>query len=422
MDSNSNTGQIPQEPVKNTRKSDKRKSIIVIAAIVVFLVVIVIPFTIILPPINYDRGNEAFESNDYANAIEYYRMAMNYKDAQEKRVLSTKALHFEEGKKALKSGNYSFAIKELIAADNYAESRDLLYEASVAVLDKQDYENATLGFDALPFLADKRIRYYASGMERIRRGEYLLAVEHLKNAADFRDANERIAEASYLYAEHLLFTELDSDEAGYYYNLAGDYKDASYKLDICEFIEAERLWEEEKYEEARVWYHKLPVDFEYNGATITDRLYVYQIYDVAKEIEGIYKVTSGSYSVHRKRKSKPSEKGVGWTVSDCTDEDAGLEIKISISKGIVYMNCIPTATEYTNFSMTAASLKSRKSTLKGLFIVLDEPRLPKVFLDAYDMKLIYNGNKKFTYSYLKEDKDFDLLYNYIYKYKYTFSM
>ena len=420
MDSNLNTGQAQQEPVNNTRKSYKKR-IIIFAVILGFFVFIIIPYTIILPPINYNRGNEAFEANDYAKAVEYYGMARNYEDAQEKRVLATKALHFEEGKKALKSGNYSFAIKELIAAGNYSEAQNLLYEASVAALDKQDYENATLGFDALTFLTDKRIRYYASGMERIRRGEYLLAVEHLKKAADFRDANERIAEASYLYAEQLLFTELDSDEAGYYYNLAGDYEDAPYKLDICEFLEAERLWEAEKYEEARDWYYKLPADFEYDGVTITDKLYVYKIYDVAKEIEGTYKVTSGSYSVHRKRKSKPSEKGIGWTVRDCNDEDAGLEILISISKGIVYMQVRPTATEYTNFSMTAAGLESRKGTLMGHFVVLDEPQLPKIFINDYDRKLVYNGNKKFTLSYYKEDKGFDLMYNYIYKYKYTFS-
>ncbi len=355
---------------------------IIIGIIILVIILIVLIGRVILPRYNYQKGNEAYNSGNYAQAITYYQRADNYLDSNEKFILATQAQHYVGGIAAIAEKNYELAADQLIAAADYDGAYDKLLEVALLAFDEQQYDISAKAFDAVPNLEDENKKWFAHAMTDFLNKDYYSAI------GKFRKVTK---------------TDGGLDTADY--------------INKCSVMLAESSWDKGNYATAKALYETLPKNYEYNGINVSKRLNILSIYEKVKDLEGSYKVTKSDYKVRSIHVSTGISEG--W---NGTGGYGFLTVSVRIKKdGTVNILGSATGTRYTKYSSIAEGLQT------GYFYAnfekaISEGGLPVGTLYSdNETTLKYLGGNKFKLTYSKDDRSQDVYFNYKYTADYTFS-
>lgn len=196
---------VPAEPAKPKKKKNPVVVISIIAVVFVAIAAgaIAVLFFLTKPSREYQEGEKAFASGDYANAATHFKAAGNYEDAEDRYEEVTIMLHYANGKEAFVKGEFDKAIEEFKLAGNYKD-------ASIKV---QEAETASC---------------YAKGVSELNAGNYSAAVELFNKSSGYKDTADQLKKCYFKLAE-AAEAKNDIKTAADYYKLAGDYEKAAEK-------------------------------------------------------------------------------------------------------------------------------------------------------------------------------------------------
>ena len=154
---------------------------------------------------------------------------------------SVNAEHYSKAEDLAAKGNYAEAIEEYKKANDYSDANEKIFKIYCSLAEKAQaedkYDEAISNYQKASEykdVSDKILAiYYAQGEKAFAAGEFDKAVIFYRNAGAYKDSKTRLSEIAYFCAEQALKNK-DIKSAASYFSDAGDYKDAQ--------IQAQKLY------------------------------------------------------------------------------------------------------------------------------------------------------------------------------------
>ena len=259
--------------VKKPKMSKKKKTAIigsVIGVIAVALVLVVALYFFpeyIAPQINLSKAESAFDSQDYATAVEYYEKSGMENDA-ENNGQYTYAIAMTQ----YAANDYKAAAQTFSKTGGILESNAKIYDCGIALKDAEDYESAIDCFALISTDEANANKSYCEGMVAYGKKNYSEAISKFNTAkATIEPAATILPQVYYEYGVSL-FDKKDYSAAATQFEKAGDYSDSKTYITGCSLMEAEDLLLDGKLNEAKTAYSKLPQDFSFKNISVTNRV------------------------------------------------------------------------------------------------------------------------------------------------------
>ncbi len=151
------------------------------------------------------------------------------------------AEHYSKAEDLAAKGNYAEAIEEYKKANDYSDANEKIFKIYCSLAEKAQaedkYDEAISNYQKASEykdVSDKILAiYYAQGEKAFAAGEFDKAVIFYRNAGAYKDSKTRLSEIAYFCAEQALKNK-DIKSAASFFSDAGDYKDAK--------IQAQKLY------------------------------------------------------------------------------------------------------------------------------------------------------------------------------------
>lgn len=243
-----------------TKKLPLKKIAIIVTSIVALLAAIVIFLVYGVPAIQYHNGIKAYDSGDYAHAVDIFSTFDGYKESDTYLEQAKLGVHYDSANNLLQMGEYDKAIEEYQKAKDFQNAKDLLLEAydqqGEALFRDKQYVMAASAFAsagnrnrkldcgirlveenkdyaaAVPILENDATpdavlhANYAKGMLSMKSGDYQAAMDFFAECFDLLDADIRHQEAVFLMAEKCLHSGYLNKAKTLYDSLPEEYVQA----------------------------------------------------------------------------------------------------------------------------------------------------------------------------------------------------
>ena len=390
---------------------NKKKTYVIISSIVVILLLLIT--LVILPLYHLYQGNTAYAKAEYDVAIQQYAKALGYGNASEK----INSSYYEKGKINLSFEEYEQAIENFKNANGYEDADKLLEDIALNLIKNKNYSLAITAYEIIKNIEQPTHYNYAIACSALEdENDYKKAIETFNLCLDVEEASEKIKVAYYKLGKSNV-SEKEYIQAKENFTMANGYEDSAYMINVCDFLRAEDLWYNGSYESAVEIYKNLPRDFSYEDINVNNKINGFNNYKKLKELEGYYETTSSDYHVKQVHRST----GI-WNGWDNTGSSGSFEIEVSLlQNGNVKIHGSAEGRRYTNYSSISSSL--RDSTFGVIFNKeLTTNTLSPGVLESYDSKTLkYNGNNKFTLSLNEVDNSQDVYFKYVYTSNFVFT-
>ena len=143
-DSKDRIAAIEEEEKNKIKKKKRKKGIIAGAAVMCGAVALLIVF-LVIPRTNYIQGVEAYEAGNYTLAIEKFKNASGYSNAEEYLLMS----YYDYGDRLLKEKKYSEASESYISAGTYKDAAKMVnYALGMEAIENKEFDKAYSYFES----------------------------------------------------------------------------------------------------------------------------------------------------------------------------------------------------------------------------------------------------------------------------------
>lgn len=416
-------------PQSGTRNTGLIAAIAVVAGIVV-LVGAYFGYNS-LPSTKYSKGEQAFEQENYEEAIEYYEAAGDYEDAPKKAQEAAQRLHYKKGLEALDAKDYDTALSEFDQAGGYSDSAELMkkchYEKGVNYRNSGDYtkakgefvlaenysdapqqiiamgeqlvkdgkyEDAVSMFQGVSQAKDNKYYAYANGRLCLDKNEYDKAAEYFLSAGDTFDAKDLYGKCEYeIGKQYLALKEYDS--AKEYFKLAGGYSDSGDLINACDLMKAKAVMDTGRLGTALTQLKALPEGTSYNDVSAADLIALLEKNQKWVDLCGVWTSTGGQM-----RTTEITSRYESWWYYDFAEGDATVDVTCVLKDdGTVDVNISGFIMTFTNYASEKTDIKRGIASITTRQNMKD---LGTLTIDGTTSVTLKKG--KITASYKKSEK------------------
>ncbi len=424
----------------------------ILAGIAAVAAICAVLFLVVIPGNHYSTGEELYQQEEYAQAVDAYLAAGDYQDAAQKaedaQKMADKKAGYQAGETALAAANYEDAIKGFTAAGSFKDAADKLleanYAAGVAAMGSGDFVKAAAYLDAAKGYSDSVDKLfqcgndllqsgnygeaerifaglnnagyvaYAQGMQTLQDGDYITAATHFANAG-VEDSAERMKEANYKQAARLL-AENNFADAKSLYSAAGDYQDAATMVYACDLLDAETYWNKGYLNTAKEKYEKLPEGFAYNGVSVDSRLADLKKFSKFVALCGKWQA-KGECKIRTRQTHISTGLWDEWTSTYSSPAHYITITCVINGDGTVTMKGKAEYVCYINYSSLSKYLKTVNTSASFTYTGKSVPSSIK----ASSTETIKISGTKFTMDYSYKNTSTSVNFNYLYRSNWTYS-
>ena len=419
------------------KKLPVKKLVIMITAAVVLIAAVVLFVVYGVPAIRYSNGVKAYDSGDYAQAVEVFSTFEGYKESDTYLAQAKLGVHYTNAGLKVQAGEYEEAIAEYKNARDFQDAKALLKATYVlygdSLLSQGQYDAAVREYRNAAENGKITEAYNQKGEALFKEKQYVQAAEAFASAGnqdrrldcgvalveeekDYTAAITIFGEDASVakhwnYANGMLSLEAEDYQAamGYFGECAG-LLDANDRKEESLFLLAENCLHEGYLNKAKALYGMLPEGYTWGNVIVADRITLLNSNQKFLDLVGNWWATDTYYKVQAD--STTSSYYYYWYQDGVRLGTVTVTCPYDDETGTFTVKGKATYPSYQNFSSSASKLKTDMETFT--FSVVCSSTIPYTIDSSSTTKLAFNG------------KQFDLQYKYVNQYSnvywhYTFT-
>ena len=341
------------ENIRLKKQKTKRTSItlLIAAGIAVFVYILI---QVIIPSNHIKKGDVAYKSGKYDEAISEYKKAGAYKDAELR-------IHYTKGEKEFNNNNFQESCDEYKKAKNYSNAGEKAITAEKAY-------------------------NYVQGKLKYEEEDYESAISKFENALGYEDAKDFLDKSNY-YNGKKLVCDRKYSEAISYFEGADNYEDSSNYILLCQA----EIDLKDDLEFGISSYEMVPDDFVSDIIDVANRKSLVLGYKSSLTACGSWNATSN----YIESKQVHNSTGIwdSWQVEEdylIPNQSIFISAKFNANDTICYSGSI-TFYEFTNYSSVQSACKPKSRTIS--FSIPDVTEMPSSYQIAGDTTLYYSDGR-----------------------------
>ena len=414
------------EPVTaEPKKKLPVKKLVIVSAVAVVLIAAIVLFVVYgMPAIRYSNGVKAYDSGDYAQAVEVFSTFEGYKESDTYLAQAQLGVHYTNAGLKVQAGEYEEAIAEYKNAKDFQDAKDLLKETYVlygdSLLSQGQYDAAVKEYRNAAENGKITEAYNQKGEALFKDKQYVQAAEAFASAGnqdrrldcgvtlieeekDYTTAltilgDDASVAKHWNYANGMLSLEAaDYQAAMNFFGECAGLLDADARKEESLFLLAEKCLHEGYLNKAKALYGMLPGEYAQGNVIVADRITLLNNNQKFLDLVGTWWATDTYYKVQAD--STTSSYYYYWYQDGVRLGTVTVTCPYNDQDGTFTVKGTATYPSYQNFSSSASKLKTDMETFT--FSVVCSSTIPYTIDSSSTTKLAFNG------------KQFDLQYKYV---------